>query len=83
MNINDKVWVRLTDRGREIDRAAHEALRAVAPSVGPYVSHEINGWCSWQLWQLMSRFGEHCYLGCDPPFDTEISLVDPNDEGNG
>jgi len=35
MNINDNVWVRLTPRGRDIDRAAHEKLRVFAPIVGP------------------------------------------------
>lgn len=78
MNINDNVWVRLTPLGRHIDRAAHEDLRAHFPSIGPYKPAETNGWSKWQLWQLMSRFGLHCYVGCEPPFDTEISLVDPN-----
>lgn len=77
MNINDFVWVRLTDRGREIDRKKHDELRAIAPTIGPYVPTAKGRWSRWQLWQVMHRFGEHCYLGCDPPFDTEIALVDP------
>lgn len=83
VNINDHVWVRLTERGRDIARAHHQALLVVAPRLGPYCSYETNGWSRWQLWQLMQRFGADCHLGCDPPFETEISLVDPNDGSNG
>jgi hypothetical protein len=78
MNINDFVWVRLTPRGRDIDRAQHEKLRVFAPTVGPYVSCEKNGWSRFQLYRLMYHFGRDCYMGADLPFDTEISLVDPN-----
>lgn len=77
LNINDWVWVRLTARGRDIDRAAHERLRAVAPSIGPYTSDEKGGWSRWQLYRLMYAFGEDCCIGADLPFEAEISLVDP------
>lgn len=82
MNINDFVWVRLTQRGRDIDRAAHERLRAIAPIVGPYVDGAKNGWSQFQLYQLMYYFGQDCYMGADLPFETEISLVDPNADSN-
>lgn len=78
MNLNDNVWVRLTDRGREIDREMHEQLLKVAPSIGPYVDHAKNGWSKFQLYRLMYILGPDCYIGADLPFDTEFSLVDPN-----
>ena len=78
-NINDFVWVRLTPRGRDIDRALHEQLRAVARSIGPYVDCAKNGWRKFQLYRLMYHFGQDCYMGADLPFATEISLVDPNE----
>ena len=83
MNMNDVVWVRLTPRGREIDRAAHERLRAIAKSVGPYVDPAKNGWSRFQLYRLMYHFGQDCYMGADLPFDVEISLVDPNPQAPG
>jgi hypothetical protein len=78
-NINDSVWVRLTQRGRDIDREMHEQLRKIAPSIGPYTSSEKNGWSKWQLYRLMYAFGQDCYMGADLPFETEISLIDPDD----
>jgi hypothetical protein len=78
MNINDVVWVRLTQRGRDIDRAAHEKLRVFAPLIGAYVDGAKNGWSRFQLYRLMYYFGQDCYMGADLPFATEIALVDPN-----
>lgn len=64
-NINNKVRVRLTPRGREI-LGREKYLR----------TEDEFGWSTWQLWVLMSTFGEHVGLGFDPPFETEIELAE-------
>lgn len=79
VNLNDHVWVRLTDLGRELHREQHEALRKDVPKLGPYrePQEDAEGFTKWQLWQLMQHFGPAICLGCDPPFDLTIRLTEP------
>lgn len=74
-NINDSVWVKLTESGREWYKAEYQKRTGVdsLPRI-----QEVNGWSRWQLWDLMNMFGERLVMGFDLPFDTEMSLVDPN-----
>ena len=67
MNINEYVWVRLTDAGYE----RHT----------PYSWDEAgNGWYRFQLWDLMAIFGRHLHIGSTPLFeDNEIHLAKPPD----
>ena len=76
-NVNDKVRVRLTDRGRTIHRNAYESLRRDVPSLSPYrpPTEDQDGWSDWQLWYLMREFGASMFNGCEVPFQTTIDIV--------
>lgn len=83
-NVNNEVRVRLTPLGRKIHKEKHEALGAAFGKVAheaiqkefKYVAPEedADGWSTWQLWQLMNTFGDHCWNGCEPPFETIIKI---------
>lgn len=77
-NINDYVYVKLTDRGRAIHRQQFDEFNRHVMSLMPreYTppKEDENGWSKWQLWVLMSTFGEHCHMGDDPPFETKIQF---------
>ena len=86
--INDPVWVRLTDKGREQLQADwDEWLASLHPGAakvfdkdaltGKCITERDDGWSRWQLWDLMSTFGEHVYPGAQTPFETEIRLTEP------
>lgn len=82
MNLNDEVWVRLTEEGRRIHRARHDELAQFVRSRGgtfhDYVPKpEQDGWSKWQLWGLFQEFGAHVGMGISIPFETEISFSDP------
>lgn len=79
VNINDNVRVRLTEHGRKLHREWW--LRWYGElSAYPYQApgEDADGWSRWQLWNLMSVFGEHMYMGGPLPFLTEIEI--PNNE---
>jgi hypothetical protein len=81
MNINDYVWVKLTDKGREILKAGHDTLRASYPkTIKEWVdpTDPKTGYAQFQLHEIMYVFGEHCGLGFVVPFDTEIRLTKPD-----
>ena len=75
-NINENVWVRLTDVGREYHRSRHEEYYGVMPYHAP--EEDSNGWSKWQLWHLMKTFGESISLAGFPPFETEIRFSKPS-----
>lgn len=62
-NINHFVHVRLTDAGRN-----YCAMDCREPK------EDADGWSRWQLWDLMSVMGEQIYMGCKPPFETDIRI---------
>jgi hypothetical protein len=66
-NVNHKVKARLTSRGREIQ------TRYFQLSDGPQPDSE--GWRTYQMWELMLIFGQHCYMGPEPPFETNIRIM--------
>jgi hypothetical protein len=67
-NVNEKVQVRLNDSGRKIQAEYH------APwSGGP--KPDSDGWTEYQMWELMHIFGQHCYMGPEPPFATVIRIM--------
>jgi len=74
-NINDYVFVKLTDRGREIHRIHYERVFPDHPDI-VYQEPEVDadGESKFQLWDLMTIFGEHMYLGCNPPIETDINI---------
>jgi len=76
-NVNDYVRVRLTEKGHEIMRKEHEALRDAFPGVFDEFKEkkaDEQGWSNWQLWQLMKTFGPHIKMGMPIPFETEIDI---------
>lgn len=85
-NINDYVWVRLTDAGKIACRRQHDELRRQYPMIGKYVPPETDaqGYSRWQLWQLMQTFGPSISHGSPVPFDTEIKIeakAAPDEQG--
>lgn len=75
-HMNDKVRVRLTNRGRKVHRENYRKLMASYP---PELSlnyqppeEDAEGWSEWQMWELMQQFGEHTCMGLEPLFDMTI-----------
>ena len=65
INMNDRVRVELTERGAQI---AEE--------------HALSGECcrserlyEGSFWEMMYMFGQHCYMGPEPPF-MKIPVID-------
>lgn len=76
-NINGNVRVKLTPKGVAILHEAHEALRAAAPSIGPWRPPEVDaeGFTHFQAWGLMEAFGPHISIGMNnTPFETNIQI---------
>lgn len=81
-NVNDYVWVKLTETGiAELKRQHFELRRVIEERTGKPQSNEPywmprgdNGWHRFQLWDLMNRLGTLCSMGCDPPFETTIRI---------
>lgn len=75
LNINDYVYVRLTDLGR----AEHERIcKEIAPNLQYIPPKDMGGgWTEWQLWVLMHYFGHMLHNGADKPFESEILLTKP------
>lgn len=74
MNLNDIVYVKLTDHGRHLMRQNHTEFWAGrrAPYEFKLPREDAQGWSPWQLWHLMQEFGPHIYLGGDNAFDLEL-----------
>lgn len=77
MNVNEPVWVKLTDDGRRV--LEQNFKRLCLDILGPYKPPAVvNGWTRFQLWELMHELGPAMYNGCKAPIETEIALSDPN-----
>ena len=85
-NLNDYVFVKLTQRGHEIHRKEHDDLVAEICSRKGWTEEELNmpykpvdedadGYSRWQLWTLMQTFGRHIAMGVPPPFTPNIILA--------
>lgn len=82
-NVNEYVWVKLTDYGRECHRKDHDdfvanirRLTGDDPKM-PYSppDEDSEGWSRWQGHELMRQFGPHMGIGFGPvPFETTIRL---------
>lgn len=89
-NINDKVRVRLTDRGRRILREQHIELSMQIPAMrSPWKQYvppkeDADGWSEWTLWDLMNRFGPYLHPGAvEPPFYLDIEIPETGDREMG
>jgi len=81
VNVNDSVWVKLTDAGRLIHRREHDELRKQVPSLGRYERPKKypGGYVKFHLWELMQLFGPHIIMGAPMPFSTEIRFTEPQE----
>lgn len=81
-NINDKVKVRLTDKGRDELRAQHEDLQLFCTSLRPYEAPKEDdlGYSTWKFWTLLQMFGDVMFGG-DVYFEPEIIVVDKSAKG--
>jgi len=70
-NINSNVWVKLTDKGKEIYNKHWDEI-LVGENLPAPVLTEVDGWAEFQMWDLMSIYGCHLYNGCVVPFETNI-----------
>lgn len=80
-NLNEDVYVRLTERGRQILRDNHAEAFRVASRRPDYVEpkEDEQGFSKWPLYMLFQQFGTEMVLGNHPlPFDTEI-YCNPNE----
>jgi hypothetical protein len=77
-NINEYVKVKLTDAGRKELKKQHTDLYSryhqTIPEYQPPKEDE-EGYSKWQLWHLMSTFGDKLYLGCPNMFELDIRII--------
>lgn len=71
-NLNEYIRVKLTDAGREIHRAEHEAIIPHIEYRPPRV--DADGWSEFQAWCFMKTFGDHFRMGCEEPCEMEIQV---------
>jgi hypothetical protein len=75
--INDYVKVKLTPAGHEYLQQDHiELYASIGVPIPDYrkPAEDADGWSSWQLWDLMSRFGKHIRMGAVAPFELDIEI---------
>lgn len=72
MNMNETVWIKLTDHGRQMHREYWSRFSGdnYRP---PKVSHD--GYSPFQMHEVMKIFGPACGIGCNLPFCPEIILT--------
>lgn len=78
LNVNENVWGKLTEHGREYHRKRHAERYPMLAYRAPDESDD--GWSQWQLWVLMQAFGDAIYMGGRNPFETTIRLQPPAHE---
>lgn len=78
-DVNDYVRVKLTDRGRKIHRQQFRQLNRQLPETADLKysppNEDEDGWCKFQLWDLMQRFGPYIGMCEDLVFETTIEFV--------
>ena len=80
-NVNERVKVKLTEKGIDILKQRHDSMNTYigANDGEPIKEFEIkldeDGYYTTQLWVLMHVFGEHMSWGSNLPFETEIQFV--------
>lgn len=76
-NINNYVKVKLNERGKEILKKEWDSRPNIFRSQFEFElpEEDEDGYSKWQLWNLMTTFGEYMWLGCVVPFETEIEII--------
>jgi len=81
-NINETVKVRLTEFGKGLHKKQWEDFWNSHGKLDkfPYEppKEDENGYCEFQMWDLMEKFGNHCGLCKELAFETVI-LIDEED----
>lgn len=78
VNFNETVKVRLTKVGIDILERRHKELNNIihergGKGLGEFkISIDDDGYSNFQIWQLMSTFGEYMNLGYEPPFKSDM-----------
>lgn len=73
-NVNECVWVKLTQAGLKILKHNDDRLRQFFPELPPFTppATDENGYSRYQLWALMNDFGQYMTWGGKSPFETDI-----------
>ena len=73
-NINHYVRVKLTKRGIGELKKQHIELRDMFKKIPDYKDPIVDedGYTSYQMWELMLKFGHIMFAGTNMPFETEI-----------
>lgn len=76
INLNDTCYIKLTDYGRKILKEKYEEFNRDHGDIYKYnpKNEDSEGWSKWQLWDIMTVFGNVMYNGFNIPFETDIRL---------
>ena len=78
INLNDYVWVKLTEHGKKIHKERYDELVRMTGGLWKYeyepVKEDEDGWSRWQFWCLMEAFGAHVSMGLEAPFETTLRV---------
>ena len=75
-NINNYIFVQLTDIGRAELKKKHDEMNEWTKGLlGEFsLEEDKEGWSKWQMWELMSKLGCKCGHGSRVPFYTTIKI---------
>lgn len=75
-NLNDQMRIKPLKRGLEIIARERDELRKQLPDTDwtTWMRPDADGYLELPAWQVMSVFGYACYMGPEPPFETEFTL---------
>jgi hypothetical protein len=74
ININQSCSVILQKRGVEAYNKYYRKL-----GLEPAEKYEVGDVAVMLLWEIMRIFGSACYMGPEPPFDTNIEIGEDNE----
>ena len=74
-NFNDKVRIKLTQKGLDIHRAEHERLQRLGLKMD-YTppKTDATGWHETQLWHVMNTWGSAMGMGFDLAMETQFEM---------
>jgi hypothetical protein len=77
LNINDPVFVKLTDLGRTICENEHEHYKNIKPSIAEYRPRNEckDGYSQWTLGELFELFGGYVFHGSPDVFEGDILIA--------
>jgi hypothetical protein len=73
VNLNDEVWVQLTDLGWKVYDDFHSDV-PLEPEKLRALVEDPSGWQKFQLWSLMEIYGPHTHHGMDSGFFERLEL---------